>query len=77
MGPTSSFDCEWERFSNFHLNITFADNELVEYEEGEDDSHGEGDEAELVRVHLRWFGGDNVGISQLLSAIVFSWADIF
>ena len=44
----------------------------MEYEEGEDDSHGEGDEAELVRVDLRWFGGDNVGISQLLSAIVFS-----
>ena len=39
-------------FVNFHLNITFADNELVENEEGEDDGHGEGDEAKLEGVDL-------------------------
>ena len=36
----------------FHLNITFADNELVQDEEGEDDGHGEGEEAKLVGVDL-------------------------
>ena len=39
-------------FLKFHLNITFADNELVEDKEGEDDGHGEGDEAKLVGVDL-------------------------
>ena len=39
-------------FVKFHLNVTFTDNELVEDEEGEDDGHGEGDEAKLVGVDL-------------------------
>ena len=39
-------------FVKFHLNVTFADNELVEDEEGEDDGHGEGDEAKLEGVDL-------------------------
>ena len=38
-------------FLKFYLNI-IADNEPVEDKEGEDDGHGEGDEAELEGVHL-------------------------
>ena len=53
-------------FIKINLNITFADNELVEYEEGEDDSHRESDEAKLVRVDLRLFGAKNVGLSRYL-----------
>ena len=44
-------------FIKINLNITFADNELVEDEEGEDDGHGEGDETELVGVHLCLYSG--------------------
>ena len=58
-------------FLKSHLNITFADNELVEDEEGEDDSHREGEEAKLVRVDLCLFGAEKVGISiYLLNALV-------
>ena len=43
----SQFDME----NLLYLNVTFTDNELVEEEEGEDDRHGHGDEAQLVGVH--------------------------
>ena len=59
-------------FLKSHLNITFADNELVEDEEGEDDSHREGEEAKLVRVDLCLFGAENIGINRyLLTALAF------